>query len=62
MGPNGRLTEEPTIVNSSGSARLDEGALKLAKAGRYVAATVNGKPTTDCFSFRIKFQLNQGRR
>lgn len=57
VGPNGRLTEEPQIVKSSGSARLDEGAIRLAKAGRYVAGSVDGKPTTDCISFRIKFEL-----
>jgi protein TonB len=57
IGPNGRLTEEPTVATSSGSARLDEGALKLAKAGRYVAGSVDGSPTTDCISFRVKFEL-----
>ena len=42
VGPNGKLAEEPTVANSSGSARLDEGAIKLAKAGRYVAGSVDG--------------------
>jgi len=57
VGPNGRLTEEPTIAQSSGNARLDEGAVKLAKAGRYVAGTVDGQATTDCISFRVKFEM-----
>jgi len=57
VGPNGKLAGEPEIQQSSGSARLDEGALKLAKAGRYVAGTVDGVPTTDCFPFRVKFEL-----
>ena len=57
VGPNGKLAEEPTIQESSGSARLDEGALKLAKAGRYIPGTVDGVPTTDCFPFRVKFEL-----
>ncbi|HEU4627051.1 MAG TPA: energy transducer TonB [Steroidobacteraceae bacterium] len=57
VGPNGKLTEEPVIQQSSGSARLDEGAIKLAKAGRYQAGSIDGQPTTDCFSFRIKFEL-----
>lgn len=57
VGPNGKLVEEPTIAQSSGSARLDEGAIKLAKAGRYIPGTVDGKPTTDCFPFRVKFEL-----
>lgn len=57
VGPNGRLTEEPTIAKSSGSARLDEGAIKLAKAGRYVPGSVDGQPTTLCLDFRVKFEL-----
>ncbi len=57
VGPNGKLTEEPTIAQSSGNARLDEGAIKLAKAGRYVAGTVDGQPATDCLQFRVKFEL-----
>ena len=42
VGPNGKLAEEPTVTQSSGSARLDDGALKLAKAGRYVAGSIDG--------------------
>ncbi len=57
VGPNGKLSEDPTIAQSSGNARLDEGAVKLAKAGRYVAGSVDGAPTTDCLSFRVKFEL-----
>jgi protein TonB len=57
IGPNGKLTEEPTVAQSSGNARLDEGAIKLAKAGRYVAGSVDGVPSTDCLSFRVKFEL-----
>jgi len=57
IGPTGKLAEEPTVVQSSGNARLDEGALKLAKAGRYVAGSVDGQPSTDCFPFRVKFEL-----
>lgn len=57
VGPNGKLSEDPTIAQSSGNARLDEGALKLAKAGRYVAGSVDGQPSTDCLSFRVKFEL-----
>ncbi len=55
----GKLTEEPTISETSGTPRLDDGALKLAKAasGRYKPATEDGNPINACFSFRIKFQL-----
>ena len=57
VAPNGRLAEEPTIVKTSGSARLDEGALKLAKAGHYNPGTEDGKPIQACVNFAIKFQL-----
>jgi protein TonB len=57
VAPTGKLSEDPTIAKTSGSARLDEGAIKLAKAGHYVAATEDGKPTTGCFNMSIKFQL-----
>jgi protein TonB len=55
----GKLTEEPSIAETSGTPRLDEGALKLAKAasGRYKPATEDGNPVNSCFGFRIKFQL-----
>jgi periplasmic protein TonB len=59
VGPNGKLTEEPTLQQSSGSARLDDGALKLAKAGsgHYQAGTEDGQPVAACMVFKIKFEL-----
>ena len=57
IGPNGKLSEDPTVSASSGSARLDEAAIKYAKAGRYIAGSVDGQPTTDCVVFRVKFEL-----
>ncbi|MBV8342623.1 MAG: energy transducer TonB [Gammaproteobacteria bacterium] len=56
---SGKLTNEPSVATSSGSPRLDEGALKLAKAGsgRYKPATEDGKPVPECFKFGIRFQL-----
>jgi protein TonB len=59
VGPNGKLTEDPTLAQTSGSARLDEGALKLAKAGsgRYQPGTEDGHATTSCSVFKIKFEL-----
>jgi len=55
----GKLTEQPSVQESSGTPRLDEGALRLAKAasGRYKPATEDGNPVPSCFGFRIKFQL-----
>jgi hypothetical protein len=59
VGPNGKLTEDPTLAQTSGSARLDEGALKLAKAasGRYQPGTEDGQPVASCIVFKIKFEL-----
>jgi TonB family protein len=56
---NGRLTANPTIVQSTGSSRLDDGALTLAIAGsgHYRATTENGKPVNSCYAFRIRFDL-----
>src|SRR5690242_2987652 len=41
----GKLTEEPTVSKGSGKPRLDEGAMRLAKAasGKYTPATEDGK-------------------
>jgi periplasmic protein TonB len=56
---NGRLTSAPTTVQSSGSARLDEGAIKLAQAGsgHYRASTEDGRPVNSCYPIRIRFEL-----
>jgi TonB family protein len=56
---NGRLTADPTTLQGSGSARLDEGALKLARAGsgHYRASTEDGQPVNSCYPLRIRFQL-----
>jgi protein TonB len=59
VGANSKLTAAPTIAQSSGSPRLDEGALNLAKAGRYIAGSDDGKPIDACFDFRIKFQMTK---
>lgn len=55
----GRLTADPTLARSSGSARLDEGALKLARAGSgfYRATTEGGFAVSSCYPYRIRFQL-----
>jgi len=56
---SGKVTEEPTVAKSSGSNRLDGGAVKLAKAGsgKYVAATEDGKSIPGCINYNVKFQL-----
>jgi len=59
VGPDGKLTEEPSVAKSSGSARLDGGAKRLAKAasGKYTPATEDGRPVAGCVNFVVKFQL-----
>jgi hypothetical protein len=56
----GRLTGEPSVAQSSGSVRLDDGALKLARAGsgHYRATTEDGRAVDSCYPFRITFALN----
>jgi TonB family protein len=57
----GRLTSEPSTVNGSGSERLDEAALKLARAGsgHYRATTEDGQPVNSCYAFGVRFQLRK---
>ncbi|HEY3785889.1 MAG TPA: energy transducer TonB [Steroidobacteraceae bacterium] len=56
----GKVTQDPSVAQTSGSARLDEGAVKLAKAGsgRYRATTEDGQPVPSCINFSIRFQLH----
>jgi periplasmic protein TonB len=63
VGANGRLTSDPTIDQTSGSPRLDDGALLLAKAGsgHYRAATEDGRAVNSCYPFRVRFALRAGR-
>jgi TonB family protein len=61
VDPKGRLTSEPTIVRTSGSTRLDDGALRLALAGsgHYRATTEDGQAVNSCYSFGVRFQLKK---
>jgi TonB family protein len=56
---SGRLTSAPLTLEGTGSWRLDEGALKLARAGsgHYRASTQDGSPVASCYPLRIRFQL-----
>jgi TonB family protein len=55
----GRLSSDPTTLQSGGSPRLDEGALKLARAGsgHYRPTLEDGRPVDSCYPLRIRFQL-----
>ncbi len=58
---SGRLSAAPTIAESSGSARLDAGALRLAKAGsgHYRPTTEDGRPVESCYPFRVRFRFKE---
>jgi TonB family protein len=59
VDPRGRLTAAPAVVDSSGIRLIDEGALRLARAGsgHYRPTTENGRPVGSCYAFRVRFQL-----
>jgi hypothetical protein len=61
VNAGGRLMADPTIVTHSGTARLDEAALRLATAGsgHYRPELVDGQPQPSCFPFRIRFQVRR---
>ena len=61
VGPDGRLVEAPQIAQSTQHRLLDDAALRLARAGRYVPGSRDGVAITDCFNFQAKFQLGGGR-
>jgi periplasmic protein TonB len=60
VGPNGKLTEPPKIAKTSGHARLDDAAVKVASvgSGRFTPATEDGKPITKCTDLPIRFKLH----
>jgi TonB family protein len=48
---------EPVIEESSGNARLDLGALNIARHGRYARSVQGTTPVGNCFRFRIAFKI-----
>jgi TonB family protein len=59
VAANGRLDADPALMQGTGRARLDEAALKLAKAGsgHYRATTEDGRPVDSCYPLSIRFRL-----
>jgi periplasmic protein TonB len=55
----GRLNAAPTVVQSSGTTSLDEGAIRLAKAGsgHYRPTTEDGQPVPSCYDYRVVFHM-----
>jgi periplasmic protein TonB len=56
----GLLTAAPTLARSSGFPSLDQGALKLAKAGsgHYRASTEDGRPVDSCYPVGFRYDLH----
>jgi periplasmic protein TonB len=54
----GKLQGDPTVEKGSGFPKLDEAAVTLAKAGRYVPGSDDGKPIDSCLSFNVHFKLH----
>jgi TonB family protein len=55
----GRLSQDPTVIHSSGDPGLDQAAIRIAKAGSgnyRPAATLNGKPTSGCAQLSVRFE------
>jgi TonB family protein len=48
---------EPQLESSSGDAGLDQGAINVARHGRYARAERGGVPVANCYRFRITFQI-----
>jgi protein TonB len=59
VGPDGKLSEAPSVIKGSGTASLDEAAIKWANAssGHWKPATEEGKPITKCSQLPVRFQL-----
>ncbi|MGB6487141.1 MAG: TonB family protein [Steroidobacteraceae bacterium] len=59
VDPRGKLIAAPTLATSSGIGQIDEGALRLAKAGsgHYRPTTEDGRAVSSCYAFRITFRL-----
>lgn len=61
VDPEGRLSEPPSVAQSSGSEELDRAALALAEAGsgHYRPALRNGTPVSGCFTYGVRFQVTR---
>jgi TonB family protein len=55
----GRLMADPIGAQSSGFAKLDEAALKLARAGsgHYRPSTEDGRAVESCYPIGVRFRL-----
>jgi periplasmic protein TonB len=53
-----KIVDGPTVEKTSGSQRLDDGAIAYAKALRFIPASDDGKAEDNsCVSFKVVFKL-----
>lgn len=53
----GTRVGDPLVEESSGNARLDLGAVNVARHGRYARSVQGDTPVASCFRFRISFKI-----
>jgi protein TonB len=59
VGPDGRVAGDPTVTNSSGTASLDEAAVKWARRARFSPGTEDGVAVEICTAFNVRFKLTE---
>lgn len=59
VGPDNKIESALEVLTSSGFPVLDEAAGKCLAAGRFKAATVEGKPVRTCKPIKITYKLKQ---
>jgi TonB family protein len=57
VNEEGRLQGLPSVEQSSGTAALDNAAVRVARDGRYARSMQGEKAVPNCFRFRIVFTL-----
>jgi protein TonB len=57
VNERGKRESEPTITQSSGDARLDRGAVAVARDGRYARAMRGDAYVPNCYGFRVIFKV-----
>jgi len=60
VGPTNKIEGPVSVVTSSGFPLLDEAAGKCLNAGRYKAATQEGKPVLSCKNIKVTYKLKAG--
>ena len=57
VGPDGRVTGDPTVTNSSGETSLDEAAVSWARLARFTPGAEDGRAIEMCTRCNVRFKL-----